>query len=60
MIPSLSPLESILLAIVPGLAQLIATALADNYDQEAEKQALLNMARALADKRVELALAKAP
>ncbi len=55
----MNQLESILLALVPGLAKLIASALADEYDQQAELQAMLNMQRALADQRVKGALQKA-
>lgn len=53
----MSPLETALVAIIPGLAKLLETALADTYDQEAELQALLSIRRALADQRVRNALA---
>lgn len=49
-------IEDVLVAIVPGLAKLLETALADKYDQQAELQALLNIQRALADQRVRNAL----
>ncbi len=49
-------LELILLAIIPGLAKLIESAIAENYNQEAELQALFQMQRSLADQRVKNAL----
>ncbi len=44
-------MEEILLALVPGLVDLLKSALADDYDQAAELQAMLKMQRALADAR---------
>lgn len=48
--------EQVLLALIPGLAQLIESALSSDYDQQAELQAMLNMQRALADARIRAAL----
>ena len=50
-------MESILLALIPGLVKLIESALSDNYDQEAEMQALLQMQRAAADERMKRLIA---
>lgn len=49
-----------LTAILPGIAKLIENAIGDSYDKEAEKQAMLDMSRALADARVDAVLANAP
>lgn len=47
-----------LAAIAGPLAQLIESMIADTYDQEKEKQALLNLERAAADERMRQALLK--
>jgi hypothetical protein len=45
-------MEEILAALAPGLAKLIESALADEYDQAKELEAILDMQRATADLRV--------
>lgn len=50
-------LEEALLALAPGIAKLLATAIASEYDKDAELKAMLEMQRALADARVRRLLA---
>lgn len=53
-------LEAALVAIIPGLAKLLESALADTYDQQAELQAMLHIQRSLANERVRRAISEAP
>jgi hypothetical protein len=46
-----------LLTLAPYIAKLIESMTSDSYDQEAEKQALLDMERAISDVRAAKALA---
>lgn len=50
-------LEQVLIALIPGLAKLIESALDDDYDQEKELQAILQLQRAAADLRLQRMLA---
>ncbi len=44
-------IESLIIAILPGLVDLIKNATSDTYDKEAELQAVLRIQRAIADER---------
>ncbi len=45
-----------LIHLAPHIAKLVESLVADDYDQEAEKQALLGINRAMADARMKKAL----
>lgn len=49
-------MEALITALIPGLLKLLETALADDYDQEAEYQAILKLQRAIADERMRRAV----
>ncbi len=49
-------IAQIILALIPGAIDLIKAAAADDYDQEAELQAILKMQRAVATARARAAL----
>lgn len=49
-------IESLVAAIVPGLIDLIKNAVADDYDKDAELQAMLKIQRAISDARAAAAL----
>ncbi len=45
-------MEALLIALAPALGQLLESALKDDYDQEAEYQAILKLQRAIYDERL--------
>ncbi len=58
MIPA-SIVSALVEALGPGLIDLIKSAVADDYDQEAERQAMLKMSRAIHEERVRRRIADA-
>lgn len=48
---------AIILALIPGFIELVESAVADDYDQEKELNAIIKMQRAAADQRARKAIA---